>query len=63
MQAASFETKYGPSLVLAERALLRCSIAGHAEEGFGPRVGQMAGLSSSKAVANRNIGAVSTASS
>ena len=48
---------------LVERALLRCSIAGHAEAGPGARADQMAGLSSSNAVANRNSGAASTASS
>ncbi len=36
-------------------ALLRCSIASHAESGAGADAIQMAGLSSSNAVANRNI--------
>ena len=44
-------------------ALLHCSIAGHAVAGPGVREDQMAGLSSSNAVANRNSGAASTASS
>ena len=45
------------------RALLRCSIAGPAGKGPRARVRQMAGLSSSNAVANRNSGVASTASS
>ncbi len=45
-------------------ALLRWSIPGHAEAGLGtPCAGQMAGLSSLTAVANRNSGPASTASS
>ncbi len=44
-------------------ALLRCSIAGPAEAGPGVRADQMAVLSSSNAVANRNTRLASTASS
>ena len=46
-----------------KQALLRCSIPGHAEAGSEAGDGQMAGLSSSNAVANLNSDAVSTASS
>jgi hypothetical protein len=49
------------ALVLA--APLHCSIAGDAEARPGVRADQMAGLSSSNAVANRNSDAASTASS
>jgi len=45
------------------QALLRCSIAGDAEAGTWARADQMAGLSSSNAVANRNTRVASTASS
>ena len=51
------------ALTVIGSALLRCSIAGHAEAGPGVRVDQMAGLSSSNAVANRNTRVASTASS
>jgi hypothetical protein len=44
-------------------ALLRCLIAGQAEAGPGACADQMAGMSSSNAVASRNSGAVSTESS
>jgi len=53
--------RYGPGPV--ETALLRCLIAGQPEAGSAACDDQMAGMSSSNAVASRNRAVASTASS